>query len=193
MCFFSLCVVYLESGKCLTHSHPSFNKRQPTSAAAVAITIFLFFVLAAAGCCFGDCYEEMHDVPAWWVSMLCVHHNEANCSPPASSPVAPFCATTRERETTTTCVYNTDSTNTWRGPLYLSLSRAYKYIHTAHTLLLQSENEREKEKLLLLFAAVCSPFKRKYNIVYIYLFFWESAARNKVIYGVTKEKKHNSV
>jgi hypothetical protein len=150
-------------------------------------------VLAAAGCCFGDCYEEMHDVPAWWVSMLCVHHNEANCSPPASSPVAPFCATTRERETTTTCVYNTDSTNTWRGPLYLSLSRAYKYIHTAHTLLLQSENEREKEKLLLLFAAVCSPFKRKYNIVYIYLFFWESAARNKVIYGVTKEKKHNSV
>jgi hypothetical protein len=46
---------------------------------------------------------------------------------------------------------------------------------------------------LLLFAAVCSPFKRKYNIVYIYLFFWESAARNKVIYGVTKEKKHNSV
>lgn len=150
MCFFSRCVVYLESGKCLTHSHPSFNKRQPASAAAAAITIFLFFVLAAAGCCFGDCYEEMHDVSAWWVSLLCVHHNEANCSPPASSPVAPFCATTRERETTTTCVYNTDSTNTWRGPLYL-----YKYIHTAHTLLLQRENERERKRERKVVVVIC--------------------------------------
>lgn len=37
--------IYLESGKCLTHSHPSFNKRQPASAAAAAaaaITIFLY-------------------------------------------------------------------------------------------------------------------------------------------------------